>query len=201
MKIAVIGAGNVGRALGSGWRRAGHDVVYVVRDVAKATAEGLEQVVAGPVPPGADVVVLATPWDAVESAIRSAGNLTGKVLIDATNPLGPGLSLVVGHTDSGGETIARLAPGARTVKAFNTIGFNIMADPALGDRRAFLPVCGDDAAAKQVVLELGSTLGFDAVDFGPLANARLTEPFAALWITLAYPIGIGREFAFALVRR
>ena len=201
MRIAVVGAGNVGRTLGAGWARAGHSVVYVVRDVARARHEGVEPAIASPVPKDVDVVVLATPWDAVESALRAAGDLTGKVLIDATNPLGPGLALVVGHTDSGGETVARLAPGARTVKAFNTIGFNIMADPALGDRRAFLPVCGDDATARKVALELGATLGFDVVDFGPLANARLTEPFAALWITLAYPIGLGRDFAFALVRK
>ena len=201
MKIAILGAGNVGRTLGNGWKRSGHQVVYVVRDPAKAASEGVEGAVTAPVPVDADVVVLATPWEAVAPALRSAGNLAGKVLIDATNPLGPGLALAVGHSDSGGETVARLAPGAKTVKAFNTIGFNIMADPSLGDRRAFLPVCGDDAAGKKVVLELGSSLGFDAVDFGPLANARLTEPFAALWITLAYPLGLGREFAFALVRR
>jgi hypothetical protein len=147
-------------------------------------------------------VVLATPWPAAESAIRAAGSLAGKIVVDCTNPLKPDLSgLAVGHSDSAAENVARWAAGARVVKAFNTTGANIMADPAFGAHRTFMPICGDDSEAKRIVLELAADCGFDAVDVGGLAVARLLEPFAMLWIHLAYGRKMGREFAFGLLRR
>jgi predicted dinucleotide-binding enzyme len=97
--------------------------------------------------------------------------------------------------------VARRAAGAHVVKAFNTIGFNIMADPQLETRRAVHFICGDDDGSKAVARELSDALGFETVDAGPLASARLLENFALLWIAAAYRMGIGREFAFSLIRR
>ena len=87
------------------------------------------------------------------------------------------------------------------MKAFNTVGFNIMENPAFRSDKAVMFYCGDDAGAKQTVKQLTEELGFDAVDAGPLTQARVLEPFALLWISLAYGRGLGREIAFKLMRR
>jgi 8-hydroxy-5-deazaflavin:NADPH oxidoreductase len=130
----------------------------------------------------ANVLLVSTPWGVTKQAIESLGDLSGKIVIDATNPVLPDLSgLALGTTTSAAEQVAQRASGARVVKAFNTVGFNIMADPAFGDSRALLFYCGDDAAAKQTVKSLAAELGFDPEDAGPLRQARLLEPFALLW--------------------
>lgn len=210
MKIAIIGAGNVGGTLGKAWAKKGHEVIYgvqqpsddktnvLLRETGPTAQAGLPAEAAAK----ADVVVIATPWKATEAAVRSAGDLSGKIVIDCTNPLKPDLSgLEVGHTTSGAEMVASWAPGARVVKAFNTTGFNIMADPIVGGVRTVMFVCGDDLAAKTTVLNLATDLGFEAVEVGGLTQARLLEPWAMLWIHLAYKGGIGRDYGFALVRR
>jgi predicted dinucleotide-binding enzyme len=97
--------------------------------------------------------------------------------------------------------VAQWASGAKVVKAFNTVGANIMADPSFEGHKPVMFYCGDDDQAKQVVKQLISELVFEAVDAGPLKQARLLEPFAQLWISLAYAQGMGREFAFELLRR
>ena len=152
------------------------------------------------------VVVLTVPWEAAHDAIRSAGDLTGKVLVDATNPVALGLEglqhgLLVGHTTSAAEQVAAWARGARVVKAFNTTGFGNMHDPRYGSQAATIFLCGDDAEAKAMVTQLGEELGFAMIDAGPLAIARLLEPLAMLWIHLAVFQGLGPEFAFILQRR
>lgn len=209
MKIAIIGAGNVGGTLGRRWSLLGHEVRFGVRDPARdkyrslLTQTGGRAVLAAPTEActGADAVLLATPWAATEAALRDCGGLAGQVLVDATNPLGPDLRLTLGHQDSGGEQVARWAPQARVVKAFNTTGYNIMEDPRLGGGHAAMFVAGDDAAAKAVVIDLASVLGFEAVDAGPLASARMLEPLAQLWIHCAYRQGLTRDYAFGLLRR
>jgi 8-hydroxy-5-deazaflavin:NADPH oxidoreductase len=210
MKIGIIGAGSVGGTLGTGWVGKGHEVVFGVRDPGGGRVRELTQATggraraasvreaAGP----AEVVVLATPWGATREAIEAAGPLRGKVVIDATNPLTPDFSrLTIGHTTSAAEQVAGWAPGARVVKAFNTIGAQHMANPVFGGQRASLFLCGDDAAAKQTVATLGEALGFEPVDCGPLTQARLLEPLAMLWISLANAYGQGPEIAFRLLRR
>jgi NADPH-dependent F420 reductase len=210
MKIGTIGAGNVAGTLGRAWAAKGHDVVFGVRDprgpkvqeLVKAT--GGKARAASPAEAAAhgEVVLLATPWAATRAALRGAGDLSGKVLVDATNPLAPDLSgLALGHTTSAGEEVARWAPGAKVVKAFNTIGAQHMADPRFGTQSASMLICGDDAAAKKTVLGLAEVLGFDPVDAGPLTQARLLEPLAMLWISLAYASGHGPDIAFKLLRR
>jgi hypothetical protein len=210
MKIGVIGAGNVGAALGKGWARAGHGVYFGVRDPGadkvKRVLESASGSQAGPVAEAAaygSVVVLTTPWgSATEDAVRSCGDLSGKIVFDCTNPLKADLAgLEIGHTTSAAEQVAGWAPGARVVKVFNTTGSNNMENPDYGGQATTMLFAGDDAEAKAVAHELASDLGFDPVDAGPLQNARLLEPLAMLWIYLAYPGGHGREIAFKLVHR
>jgi 8-hydroxy-5-deazaflavin:NADPH oxidoreductase len=210
MKIGIIGSGNVGGALGGRWAKLGHEVVFGTRnpesgDVQKLAARASGKTSAATLADtanGCEVLLLATPWPATQQIIAGLGDLNGKILIDATNPLLPDLSgLTHGTTTSGGEQVAAWARGAQVVKAFNTVGANIMADPAFEGHRPVMFYCGDDAQAKQVVKKLIDELVFEAIDAGPLTQARLLEPFAQLWISLAYAQGLGREFAFELLRR
>jgi 8-hydroxy-5-deazaflavin:NADPH oxidoreductase len=213
VEIGVIGAGNVGGTLGRRWAQAGHDVVFGVRDpneekVRTLLASAGSHARAGRVEAAAasEVVVLTVPWEAAHDAVRRAGDLTGKVLVDVTNPVAMGLEglkqgLLVGHTTSAAEQVAAWARGARVVKAFNTTGFGNMNDPRYGSQAVTMFVCGDDVEAKVVVTQLGEDLGFEMIDAGPLAIARLLEPLAMLWIHLAVLQGLGSEFAFTLQRR
>jgi 8-hydroxy-5-deazaflavin:NADPH oxidoreductase len=192
MRITIVGAGNVGKTLGDGWAKK-HEVRYLRRDTSSAERGSLVS--------GSDAVVLATPAKQTRAAIEGLP-LAGKIVIDCTNPLKDDLSgLEFGHDTSQAEQVASWAPGARVVKAFNTVGFGIMANPVFGDRRAMMMVAGDDAAAKQTAISLASELGFDALDAGPLGAARLIEPLAMLWISLAIRGELGRDFAFAVLRR
>ena len=209
MKIAIIGAGNVGGTLGKRWAGAGHEVLFGVRDPAREKYQSLVTQTGGrarlasneEAAAEAQAIVLATPWTTTEAALTACGDLAGKIIIDATNPLGADLNLGVGLSDSGGEQVARWAPGARVVKAFNSTGFNVMDDPLLDGRHAVMFIAGDDQAAKGVVLDLASAIGFEAIDAGPLKIARLLEPLAVLWIHCAYRQGLTRDYAFALIRR
>ncbi len=134
--------------------------------------------------------------------LETAGSFAGKLLIDATNPLLPRLEgLEVGTSTSGAELVAGWAPGAHVVKAFNTIGANIMANPEFDNRRAALFYCGDHPASNRIVHGLAAELGFDPLPAGPLTQARLLEPFALLWISLAMAHGYGRDIGFHLLRR
>jgi 8-hydroxy-5-deazaflavin:NADPH oxidoreductase len=210
VNIGIIGAGKVGGTLGQIWSKKGHTIVYGVRDPKDARAQAAVSASGGKAratsvaeaAAASDVVVLATPWPAAQAAIRAAGNLAGKIVVDCTNPLKIDLSgLDVGHTTSGGEKVAEWARGAKVVKAFNTTGANNMADPLVGGVRTVMFVAGDDAAAKKIVIQLSNEIGFDTVDAGPLASARLLEPWAMLWIHLAFDGPVGRDFAFAMLRR
>ncbi|HXP85282.1 MAG TPA: NADPH-dependent F420 reductase [Bryobacteraceae bacterium] len=208
MNIGILGSGNVGGTLGRRWSAAGHRVIFSSRnpqseEMQKLAAEaGATSATTAAAVQASDVLLLSTPWPATQDVVKGCGNLSGKVLIDATNPLLPDLSgLSIGTTTSAGEQVAAWAPGARVVKAFNTVGFNVMQDPKFSGGPAVLFYCGDDAAAKATVHQLASELGFDARDSGPLSQARVLEPFALLWISLAVKYGYGRDFAFQLMRR
>src|SRR5713101_267614 len=199
MNIVIVGAGNVGRALGAGWLKARHTVALAVRDRGSANAAALKQqgfaiVAVKEAAAAADVIVLALPWAALASVVKGLGSLAGKIVIDATNPLAPDMSLAVGHNDSAGETVARLAPGARVVKAFNTTGANNMADSGYSAGKLVMLVAGDDAQAKATTMSLAADLGFEAVDAGPLAMSRHLEPMAMVWIKLAIVQKLGRDF-------
>lgn len=206
MKIAVIGTGNIGGTLGRRWA-ARHDVVFGSRR-APGTDPELDRLLAesggradsvGGAAAAAEVVVLATPWGAALAAVAAAGDLAGKVLVDCTNPVGPGLSHALAR-GSAAEAIAAAARGARVVKAFNCAGWEVFAEPRFGAEAASLFLCGDDPAAKASVAALAAELGLEPVDCGALAQARRLEELALLWISLAVG-GAGRAHAFRLLRR
>jgi 8-hydroxy-5-deazaflavin:NADPH oxidoreductase len=206
MDIVIVGAGNVGRALAGGWRKAGHRVTLAVRNPADSKAADLKSqgfaVAATSGAAGlAGIVVLAVPWGAVRQAIEALGPLDGKIVVDAVNPLTANFELAVGHTDSAGETVARLAPRAGVVKAFNTTGADNMADSRYGGGKLMMPIAGDDAEAKRTVMSLAGDLGFEPIDTGPLAMSRHLEPMAMVWIKLAIAQKLGRDIGFALLRR
>ena len=216
MNIAIIGAGNVGGALGKCWAKVGHKIYFGVRDpVAGKTKPPLAEMgsaaAALAVPDAvrqAEVIVLATPWNAVPDAIRAMGDLSGKILIDCTNPLflnaEGSLSLTVGSTTSGAEEVAQLATGARVAKAFNTYGWENFADanyPGYGDLKPVMFYCSDDDEAKGVVEQLAKDLGFDPVDTGGLGMARSLEPLALLWIRLAVRRGRTPNFVWGMLKR
>lgn len=220
MRIAIIGAGHVGGTLGRRWATmpgAKHTVTFGLRegdDPDQQLGEFIETsggaARAAPVPDAArdaEVVVFATPWKATRDAVASAGSLSGKIVIDCTNPFTVGLTdLDVPDAKSGAEEVAGWAPGARVVKAFNSMGFNIMANPVFPEGPATMFYCGDDASAKRVVHGLAQELGFDAIDAGPLHRARVLEGMALLWVSLAMGgvsggAELGRDIAFRLARR
>ena len=204
MKIGILGAGNIGGNLGKGWAAAGHEIVFGVRDpqsekTTAAIAAAGPNAQAASVREAVDfgeVVALAVPWQAVADALAEAGDLGGKVLIDCTNRLGP---VAPGSAASAAEDVARLAPSARVVKAFNTLGYENLADPRYGALVATAFIAGDDQQAKSTAARLAQDLGFEVEDAGPLANAALLESLTRLWVQLARTHG--RNIAFVLLRR
>ena len=189
-KIGIIGNGNVGSALERGAKRAGYDVRAVGADPA-----GVRDTAAW-----GEIIILAVPFNAIDATVKeldSAAN--GKTVIDVTNAIGPNMSLAVGHTTSGAEELQKKLPGARVVKAFNTTFAHTMDSGRAGDQPLTVFAAGNDADAKAEVLTLARGIGFDAVDAGPLAEARLLEPLALLNIRLAFVQGLGREIGFKLL--
>jgi 8-hydroxy-5-deazaflavin:NADPH oxidoreductase len=145
--------------------------------------------------------VLATPWEAAGDVVACVGDWKGKILVDCTNPISEDLQLTVGLTTSAAEQIARRAKNARVVKAFNSTGWNNMANTVYLDEPVTMFLAGDDAEAKTVVGRLAEELGFEAIDTGGLTMARYLEPLAMLWIHLAVVQNLGRDIAFKLIRR
>ena len=210
MRIGIIGAGAVGSTLARAWANTGHQVALATRNPDDPRLATLALSIgpnasAGAVPKvveHSEVVVLATPWIAVRDMPGVPVDWSGKILIDCTNPLRPdGKWLEDDYQVSGAERVAAWAEGASVFKTLNHTGYNNMANPVYPDGRPVMFVCGDDQAAMPTVLQLVGELGFDAVDAGGLKMARLLEPLAMLWIQLAMGQGLGREIAFALLRR
>lgn len=205
-RIGIIGAGNMGAAFAKRLSAAGHDVTITARDPAKAeqaaaAAGGSVRAVPGDqIARGADVLIVATYFHDAPEALRAAdgaaGDLSGKTVIDITNPLTPDMSgLSIGHTTSAAEEIQKAVPGAHVVKAFNTIFAQVLG----GTGTAQVLYAGDDAGAKGAVRALIESAGFEAVDAGPLANARTLEPLGLLNIYLGYVAGRGTGNAPAWV--
>lgn len=213
MNIAIIGAGNVGGALGTRWAQKGHKITFGLRkpddpkfrELLKNAGPNARAATIAESVKDAEVVVLATPWDAARDAVKSAGDLKGKIVVDCTNPIafsgGKITGLSVGHTTSAAEQVASWAPGARVVKAFNTTGAGNMTNPSFGSQNASMFICGDDAQAKAAVKKLSDDLGFDTIDAGALSSARYLEPVAMLWIHMAIDLGWGPNFAFKTLKR
>ena len=190
MNIGIIGDGNVGSALQRGLTKAGHE----------ARAVGNDPTLIRETVRGAEVVILAVPFGAIDDVVRQVGGeLKGKVVIDVTNALNPDMTLAVGLTTSGAEELQKKVPGARVVKAFNTVFAVHMDSGKVKGEQLTVFAAGDDAEAKATALELARGIGFDAVDAGPLSSARQLEPLALQNILFGYVLGMGMEIGFRLV--
>jgi predicted dinucleotide-binding enzyme len=197
MKIAMLGAGNVGGALGAAFSGAGHQVTFGVRDPdsekcrgALAQAPGSLALAPADAVRDADVVVFALRWDAVRATVRQLPPLAGRIVIDAMNRVG------VETARSTTEDLADMLPGARLVKAFNTTGFENIGSAHQRSRPAAMFVAGDDAPAKEVAMDLARQLGFEPYDAGGLSNAKPLEEMVRVW--LAMTRSKDRHIAFAI---
>jgi hypothetical protein len=191
-KIGIIGRKTVGKAIQAGVQRAGYETRMVGR------GGGLAETAAW-----ADLLVLAVPFDARQAVAAEIGSAAdGKPVVDATNALTKEATLAIGFVTSGAEQLQAWLPKARVVKAFNTVFASCMPSGTVKGSPVFMPVASDDAGARQAVIALCRDVGFDAVDAGPLVNARLLEPMAVLLVQLGYVTngGMGTDIGFTLVR-
>jgi predicted dinucleotide-binding enzyme len=195
MKIAVIGSGNMGSAFARRLSASGHQVRMAAKNleetkkIAQDIGSGVQAVPLPNVMDGAEIIIAATPYDQQTKALQSAGNVSGKIVIDISNPLKQDMSgLAVGHTTSAAEEIAKALPGAKVVKAFNTVFAQVLGEgPDFGaGLRAPVFYAGDDDSAKRTVRTLIESMGFEAVDAGPLQHARYLEPMGMLNIWFGY---------------
>lgn len=209
MNISIIGAGNIGGSLGKIWSAKGHSIIFGVRNPKSPktmkSLEGLESVARvmfiKEAAEKSDVIVLATPWEAVPEVVFQIADMKDKILVDCTNPIRPNPEWPLSQGTSAAEEIAKRLPGFHVVKAFNTLGAANLYDVQFNSVKADGFFCGDDPASKKIVLQLTEEVGLRPVDVGDLRNAELLESMAKLWITLAYQQGIGPNFAFKLLQR
>jgi len=189
-KIAVVGKGNVGSAIGRGLERTGYEARLVGND-----PQRIREVAAW-----GEVIILAVPYPAIDQVIREIGDAAaGKTLVDASNALTPDFQLALGFTTSAAEELQKKAPSAKVVKAFNTVFAQHMATGQVKGTSLTLFVVGDNQDAKNQVLALGRDIGFDSVDAGPLKNARWLEALGYLNIQLGYMLKMGTEIGFKLI--
>ena len=197
--VAILGTGVVGIALAKGFLARGERVVFGTRDQGAGPAQAALAAVPGAQAASlvdaarmADMAVLALPWNAIASALTPglANALSGKVVIDASNPLdfaGGRPSLAIGHTNSAGETVQGLLPEARVVKAFNIITAGHMVQPRFTDGQPDMFIAGNDPQAKADVAEVLRDFGWrSAIDLGGIEQSRLLEPLAMIWITYGF---------------
>ena len=209
MKIGIIGAGNIGGNLGRIWAAKGHTITYGVRNPLTpkmqtileetdhiATATKIKEAAMQ-----SDIIVLATPWEAVGEVVFQIVDLKDKILIDCTNPIKPNPDWPLAQGSSAAEEIAKRLPGFTVVKAFNTFGARNLSDVTFGTVHADAFICGDDPESKRIVTQLAKEIGFDAVDVGGLRSAEMLESLAKLWITLSHQQGIGPNIAFKLLHK
>jgi hypothetical protein len=206
-----MGIGNVGFALANSLSKSGYKVFIAARDphsknVQNAVTKNHSLLVVS-IPEAvdqADVIFLATPFEAVEPALKSAGDLTGKIIVDCTNPVGPGLAHGLNNKISGGEFVQRLAPAARVVKAFTIYGFENFENPnypGYGDLKPAMLIAGNDAEAKRTVSQLCEELGWQPVDVGNISMSLHLEHMTLLWIKMGRVGGRGAGFVWAMLTR
>lgn len=202
-RIAVIGTGNVGAALGTEFAALGHDIVYGSRDPSRQDVQALVQRTGGNASAttqaesvrGADIVVLAVPGRLAVDIATGLGDLSGKIVIDPTNNyIREGVPRLAVET-SNGQLIQSALPGARVVKAFNTLSTRQMIDPDSSGGPVSIPLAGNDDAAKAAVAELVAGMGLEPVDVGPIENAHFVEGMLVLWM---YGRVNGQPFDFHL---
>jgi predicted dinucleotide-binding enzyme len=214
MKIGILGTGEVGQAMGRGFVSRGHDVKMGSRDAGNAKAQAWAKQAGAKASVGTfadaakfgDAIALCTLWSATQQIIELAGpkNFEGKIVLDVTNPLGhePGEppSLAIGHTDSGGEQVQRWLPGAKVVKAFNTVGNAHMVDPQFPGGPPDMFIGGNDADAKKIVSDICKSFGWATIDVGGIEGSRLLEPMCILWVQYGIKNGTWNH-AFKLLRK
>ena len=207
MRIGILGSGLMGGKLGTIFTRAGHDVVFsysrsekklerLARDAGGVAQAGTPAEAAK----DADALLLAVHWSRMDDVLKKAGDLSGKVIVTCSLPMNASdTDLVVAHTSSGAEKLAKKVPKARIVSAFNTVPSEVLFSVFESRRRSTRPsvvYCGDDTKAKDVAARLIRDVGFEPVDAGPLRIARYTEPFALLIGQLAYEGDRGPALAY-----
>jgi predicted dinucleotide-binding enzyme len=186
MRIAVIGAGNIGRTLGGKWEAAGHEVVYGVRNPGEPGTARVGDAVAG-----ADVVLLAVPGAAAKDVLATlGGSLAGKVVVDATNDVRPSGKL---------NALDDLAEGALPVRAFNTLGWENFANPIVAGVQADLLYAAEDGPARAVAERLIRDVGLTPVWVGGVEAIEIVDGMTRLWFTLAFQRGLGRRLAFKVL--
>ena len=207
MRIGILGSGLMGGKLGTIFARAGHDVVFSYarseQKLKKLAREAKGNAQAGtPAEAARDAAVLflAVHWSRVDDALKQAGDVSGKVIVTCSLPMNANdTDLVIAHTSSGAEELAKKIPRARVVSAFGTVPSEVLFDVFAAKRKAKRPsllYCGDDDAARETTAELIRDAGFDPVDAGPLRSARYLEPFTLLIARLAYEGEGGPELAY-----
>ncbi len=201
MKISVIGAGNMGSGFVKQLANAGHTVLVTARNSEKATevakANGATAVDAKTAAT-ADLIVLATAYGDAVAALQSLGDISGKTVIDITNPLTADyMGLTIGHNTSAAEEIAKAVPGINIVKAFNTVFAQVLAGGSTlpSGEQVQVFVASDDTGAKETVTTVAADLGFKVIDAGRLKNARYLEAVAGFNIYLGYGAGLGTAIA------
>ena len=206
--IAIIGTGDVGKALGPAFAKQGHTIVYgsrnpdrgKVRDLVEMSGDSASATTPAEAAAGADIVVLAVPGLMVEEITLGLGDLSDKIIIDPTNPLQRRLNrLEHGVDTSNAQIIQAAAPDAHVVKAFNTLNWKTMVDPSSAGGPVSIPLAGDSGKAKKKVAELVTGMGLEPIDVGGIQDARWVEGMLILWINNRY--GSMREsFDFHLRR-
>jgi 8-hydroxy-5-deazaflavin:NADPH oxidoreductase len=211
MRVGILGSGLMGAKLGTLFARAGHRVVFSyshsdakLRRLAKTAGRNARAGSPGEAARDADALLLAVHWSRVDDVLQQAGDLSAKVIVSCSLPMNADdTELVVVHTSSGAEKVARKVPTARVVSAFNTVPSEVLFAVFAARRRSTRPsliYCGDDARSKKVAARLIRDVGFDPVDAGPLRIGRYTEPFALLIAQLAYEGKGGPKLAYRFER-
>ncbi len=203
MRITILGAGNIGLAAGTKWMAKGHEITFGVRDPQSQKAWNAISIKAKVTDfqtsmIDAEVILVALPFAIADEVIKSITiDWEGKIIIDATNPI----SASTEPFESAAEAISAWTGDGEVVKALNTTGVGNMTDPMYNEKPIETFICGDNANAKKVVKGLCEDLGFRVEDIGGIENAVMLENLAKLWVTMAYKLGKGPNFAFTIVER
>ena len=211
MRIGILGSRLMGGKLGTLFARAGHDVVFCYarsdRKLKRLAREARGNARAGTPKEAAreaEALLVAVHWSRVDDVLKQAGDVSGKVIVSCSLPMNAdNTDLVIAHTSSGAEALAKRIPAARVVSAFNTVPSEVLFGVFEARRKARRPslvYCGDDLRSKETAATLIRDVGFDPVDAGPLRIARYTEPFALLVAELAYEGDGGPELAYRFER-
>jgi predicted dinucleotide-binding enzyme len=211
MRVGILGSGLMGAKLGTIFARAGHEVVFSyarsmekLQGLAREAGGNAHAGTPGEAAQGADALLFAVHWSRRDDVLQQTGDLAGKLVITCSLPMNnDDTQLVVAHTSSGAEELARSIPKARVVAAFGTVPSEVFFGVYEARRAATRPslvYCGDDAAGKRAAAELIRDAGFDPVDTGPLRIARYSEPFTLLVAQLAYEGSGGPELAYRFER-